>query len=56
MAKIKEEIIIVRLSRLIKNDSDDKENLTDEKFKNNLEDIVQELVGENIIAEIEKGE
>lgn len=54
MAKIQEEIVIIRLSKLIKNNEDNQESLTNDDFGANLETIVQELVGDNIVVEIEK--
>jgi hypothetical protein len=54
MAKIQEEIILVKLSKLIKESTDNVESLTNNDFSTNLEAIVQELVGEAVIVEIEK--
>lgn len=53
MAKIQEEVITIRLSKLIKN-SDDTAQLTNKDFSANLEAIIQELVGETVVVEIEK--
>lgn len=54
MAKIQQEIIKIRLSKLIKNNSEIETSLTNADFANNLEDIVQELVGDSIVVEVEK--
>jgi hypothetical protein len=54
MAKIQEEIIVVKLSKLIKEATDNVDSLTNNDFSANLEAIVQELVGETVIVEIEK--
>lgn len=54
MAKIQEQIVIVRLSKLVKNSADSKDELTNNDFFVNLETIVQELVGDTVIVEIEK--
>jgi hypothetical protein len=56
MAKIHEEIVILRLSKLIKNDEEDTTSFLNKDFNANLEDIVQELVGESILVEIERKE
>lgn len=56
MAKIHEEIVILRLSKLIKNDEEDITSFLNKDFNANLEDIVQELVGESILVEIERKE
>lgn len=55
MAKIQTEIIVVKLSRLIKDTTEDSVQLTNNEFNSNLEAIVQELVGDNILVEIEEG-
>lgn len=54
MAKIQQEIIKIRLSKLVKNNSESETLLTNSDFANNLEDIVQELVGDSIVVEVEK--
>ena len=51
MAKIQEEIIVIKLSKLVKEVND---SLTTEDFVQNVEAIVQELVGDSIIVEVEK--
>lgn len=53
MAKIKEEIILVKLSRLVR-DTGGEVSLTTDDFTGNIEAIVQELVGENTIVEVER--
>lgn len=55
MAKIQTEIIVVKLSKLIKDTTEDTSSLTNNDFNANLEAIVQELVGENVLVEIEEG-
>ena len=54
MAKIHEEIVVIRLSKLTKNTDEDAGPLTNKDFSANLEAIVQELVGETVVVEIEK--
>jgi hypothetical protein len=54
MAKIKEELVVIRLSKLVKTTDEDVVPLTNEDFSVNLEAIVQELVGETVVVEIEK--
>jgi hypothetical protein len=56
MAKIHEEIVVLRLSKLIKSDEEDTSSFLNKDFSANLEDIVQELVGESILVEIERKE
>jgi hypothetical protein len=54
MAKVHTEVIIVKMSKLVK-DNDNQSVIASDEIKNSLEAIVQELVGENIIVEIEEG-
>lgn len=55
MARIHEEIIVLRLSKLVKND-DAAASITPKDFESNLEEVVQELVGDTVIVEIERSE
>ena len=55
MARVQTEIIVVKLSKLIK-DSANEVTLVNDDFDSNLEAIVQELVGDNVLVEIEKGD
>lgn len=52
MAKIYEESIVIKLSKLIKND-DQLESLINSETIAALEQVTQELVGNSIIVEIE---
>lgn len=52
MAKIHEEIIAVKLSKLIKDDTSDDNRIADKDFIPNLEAIIQEMVGSSIVVEI----
>lgn len=57
MAKIIEELLVIKVSRLIKdnnNDGNSSDLLINAEFAANLEVIVQELVGENVIVEVSK--
>ena len=51
MAKIVEEIIIIKLSKLVK-DKNSGEKLADTKNINNIEQVVQELVGDGVVVEL----
>jgi len=53
MAKIHEEVVLIRLSRLVKESDKSAPPLTNSDFTNNLEDIVQELLGDSVIVEVE---
>lgn len=54
MAKIQEEIYVVKLSKLIRNNQEDSATIANDKFNENLETIIQELVDENVVVEVEK--
>jgi hypothetical protein len=53
MAKIHEEIIVIKLSKLVKDSPDTTEIRMSESLLENLEQIVQELVGDGVIVEVE---
>ena len=54
MAKIQEEIYVVKLSKLIRNNQEDTVTIANNNFNENLETIIQELVDENVVVEVEK--
>lgn len=54
MAKIHEEVLIVKLSKLVKNDqSVDSGSIVSADVVTALEQVVQELVGESVIVDVE---
>lgn len=53
MAHVQEEIVVIKLSKLLKSDSEQSSLVADE-FTATVESIVQELVGDNVIVEVEK--
>ncbi len=53
MAKIYEEIITIKLNKLIKNSETSLPQIASSETLMSLEQIVQELVGNDIIVEIE---
>ena len=57
MAQIHEEVIIIRLSKLVKSgtvEADSLRDIANEEVVAALEQVVQELVGETVIVEVEK--
>ena len=54
MAKIQEEIYVVKLSKLIRNKQEDSATIANTNFNENLETIIQELVDESVVVEVEK--
>lgn len=53
MAKIHEEVVVIKLSKLVKNTGGDERIVTDE-LTAALEQVAQELVGADVIAELER--
>lgn len=53
MAKIQEEVIVVKLSKLVKNNKDNTSSMITDDVKSAIEQVVEELVGENVIVEVE---
>jgi hypothetical protein len=54
MAKIAEEIVVIKLSKLVKDSEIDSVQLINAETLANLEVVAQELVGTGVIVEIEK--
>lgn len=53
MAQIHEEVVIIKLSRLVKSTSDVAQNINSDSLSA-IEQIVQELVGDSVVVEVEK--
>lgn len=54
MAKIVEETVVIKFSRLVKTgEIDTKEKMTSADMISALEQVAQELVGENVVVEVE---
>lgn len=51
MAKIQEELILIKLSKLIKN-NDQLLPLVNDEIVSNIEQITQELIGDTVIVEV----
>ena len=57
MAQIYEEVIVIKLSKLVKTgtaNSADLRSLANEEIISALEQVTQELVGDSVIVEVEK--
>ena len=52
MAKIQQQLIVIKLSKLIKDADDVSNDIASADITSNLEAVTQELVGENVIVEI----
>ena len=53
MAKIVEEIILVKLSKLVK-DGETVADISNNEIESALEQVIQELVGDSVLVEIER--
>ena len=55
MAKIVEEIIVVRISRIVKDDAVDETRMDREELIATLETVAQELIGDSAVVEVVLG-
>lgn len=55
MAKIKEEILVIRVSTITKN-GEDRENLLNNEIAGTIEQVVAELIGDAAVVEVETAE
>lgn len=53
MAKIVEDVIVIKLSKLVK-DSEKDSKLSNSEIESALEQVAQELVGEGVVVEVER--
>lgn len=53
MAKFKEEVVVIKVSKLFK-DKDTQTNLMPKELLENIETIIQEMVGESALVEMER--
>lgn len=55
MAKIQEEIYMVKLSRLVKDEVESPEDIGDERLVTNVEGLVQQMINNvAVVVEVEK--
>ena len=54
MAKILEEVILIKLSKIVKDSADVDATIVDDTVLAALEQVTQELVSNSIIVEVEK--
>ena len=52
MAKIKEDIVAIKLSKLVKDSEDDGTPISTDELKQALEQVAQELVSDGVIVEV----
>ena len=53
MAKLIEEVVIIKLAKLVK-DNDSTDQIISEDMQVALEQVVQELAGDGVLVEVEK--
>ncbi len=56
MAKLYEEVVVLKLSTLVKDKNNEEIYLADNEFCSNIEQVAQELLGQNIIVEVERAQ
>lgn len=54
MAKIVEEVIVVKFSKIVKDSDDDSAEILNSEIEQAIEQVAQELAGEAIVVEVEK--
>lgn len=54
MAKLHEEIVVIKISKLIKENDNSEVYLTNNEFCSAIEQVAQELLGSGVIVELEK--
>lgn len=54
MAKIQQDIVVVKVSKIVKDKESDDYLIADSEFLKSLEQVAQELLGESVIVEIER--
>lgn len=54
MAKIVEEIIVVKFSKIVKDNQTNPTDIVNSEVISALEQVAQELAGESIVVEVEK--
>lgn len=52
MAKIQQQLIVIKLSKLIKDSDDINEDIANSDITSNIEAVAQELLGDNVIVEV----
>lgn len=52
MAKIVEDVLIIKLSRIVKDNATDGTSIVGPDVQSALESVVQELVGDSVVVEV----
>ncbi len=54
MAKIQQDVIVIKVSKIVRDKESDDYLIADMEFLKSLEQVAQELLGESVIVEIER--
>jgi|APCry1669190327_1035288.scaffolds.fasta_scaffold00151_19 hypothetical protein len=54
MAKIVEEVVVVKFSRIVKDNEDNTNSIATPDIQTALEQVAQELAGDGVVVEVEK--
>jgi hypothetical protein len=54
MAKIVEEIIVIKFSKIVKDSDSESSQITERDLQKTIEDVVQELVSPGVLVEVER--
>jgi len=54
MAKIVEDVVVIKLSKIVKDNDKDSANIVSTEVLAALEQVAQELVGDGIVVEVQK--
>ena len=52
MARLQEQVLVLKVSKLIRDRDQESDKLVDEEFIANAESVLQELVGDNCTVEV----
>ena len=55
MAKIVEDVVLIKFSKIVKDNEKDSSNIAGPDVQTALEQVAQELVGDRIVVEVVKG-
>lgn len=54
MAKLVEEILVVKFSKIVKSSSEDTPTVLSSDIETAIEQVLQELVGQGVVVEVER--
>ena len=54
MAKIVEDVIVIKFSKIVKDSEEDNTGIAGHDIQQALEQVAQELVGDSVVVEIER--